>query len=112
VVTKEEINTMKSTGVKLIQAATNNDLLSVKSYIIDGIDVNSRDWDGLTPLIAASTNGHFNIVKHLIINEANPNLFDKNNITSIMETSMSGMKFEHILLIFIFLDLLYFCIII
>lgn len=90
-VTKDEINIMKSRGVKLIQAATNNDLLSLKSYIIDDIDVNSRDWDGLTPLIAASTNGHFNIVKHLIINLADPNLFDKNNITAIMETAMAGM---------------------
>jgi serine/threonine-protein phosphatase 6 regulatory ankyrin repeat subunit B len=90
--TKEDVTAMSSDGARLITAAADNDVNAVKKFLSSKIDVNSRDWDKLTPLIAASGKGHLAMVKLLISNKADVNLRDKDNITALMEGSMGGHK--------------------
>ena len=90
--TKEDITAMSSDGARLITAAADNDIDAVKSFLKEKIDVNSRDWDKLTPLIAASGKGHLGMVKLLVSNSADVNLRDKDNITAVMEASMGGHR--------------------
>lgn len=49
---------MGAPGVRLITAASDGDKKGVKKWLDKGVDVDSRDWDKLTPLIAASSQGH------------------------------------------------------
>lgn len=49
---------MSAPGVRLITAASDGDKKGVKKWLDQGVDVDSRDWDNLTPLIAASSQGH------------------------------------------------------
>lgn len=49
---------MSAAGVRLITAASDGDKKGVKKWLDRGVDVDSRDWDNLTPLIAASSQGH------------------------------------------------------
>ena len=49
---------MAAPGVRLITAASDGDKKGVKKWLDQGVDVDSRDWDNLTPLIAASSQGH------------------------------------------------------
>lgn len=49
---------MGAPGVRLITAASDGDKKGVKKWLDQGVDVDSRDWDNLTPLIAASSQGH------------------------------------------------------
>lgn len=49
---------MSAPGVRLITAASDGDKKGVRRWLEQGVDVDSRDWDNLTPLIAASSQGH------------------------------------------------------
>lgn len=49
---------MAAPGVRLITAASDGNKKGVKKWLDQGVDVDSRDWDNLTPLIAASSQGH------------------------------------------------------
>lgn len=49
---------MGAPGVRLITAASDGNKKGVKKWLDQGVDVDSRDWDNLTPLIAASSQGH------------------------------------------------------
>jgi ankyrin repeat protein len=66
VATKDDITAMSSDGARLITVATDNDEKAVKAFLNDKVDVNSRDWDLLTPLIAASGKGHLSMAKFLV----------------------------------------------
>ena len=90
--TKEDITVMSSEGAQLITAAADNDMNAVKSFLGKKVDVNSRDWDKLTPLIAAAGKGHLAMAKLLVSHKADVNLMDKDNITALMEASMGGHK--------------------
>ena len=90
VATKSDITAMGSDGARLITAASDNAIDSVKDFLYNKVDVNSRDWDNLTALIAASGKGHLQMVKYLVQNKAEINLRDKDNITAFMEASMGG----------------------
>ncbi|MDB4797181.1 ankyrin repeat domain-containing protein [bacterium] len=61
----------------LISAATSGELEAVKKSIADGIDVNTKDVKGVTPLHHAVRNGHKEIVKLLILSGADVNATDK-----------------------------------
>mmetsp|Transcript_357 Transcript_357/g.616 ORF Transcript_357/g.616 Transcript_357/m.616 type:complete len:853 (+) Transcript_357:60-2618(+) len=87
---KDDITAMGSDGARLISAASDGDLNTVKQFLKNKVDVNSQDWDNLTAVIAASGKGHLSTVKHLISNKADVNLRDKDNITALMEASMAG----------------------
>lgn len=52
------MSAISAPGVRLITAASDGDKRSVKRWIDEGADVDARDWDNLTPLIAASSQGH------------------------------------------------------
>lgn len=90
--TKEDITAMSSDGARLIAACADNDMNAVKGYLKDKVDVNSRDWDKLTPLISAAGKGNLPIVKLLVSNKADIHLRDKDNITAVMEGAMGGHK--------------------
>lgn len=90
-VTKEDITTMSSDGARLIVAASENDLDTVKVYLNQKkIDVNACDWDNLTSLIAASGKGYLDMVKYLVSRGADVNHRDKDNVTAVLEAARSG----------------------
>ena len=90
VVTKDEITSMSGDGARLISAATDGDLPTVKAFLNNKVDINSRDWDNLTALIASSSKGHLDTVKYLISKGSLVNLRDKDNVTALMEASVGG----------------------
>lgn len=51
---------------RFITAASDGDLEAVQTYLKDGLDVNSQDWDKLTALVAAASQGHLEVVKVLL----------------------------------------------
>lgn len=55
---EDDMAAMGAPGVRLITAASDGDKKGVKRWLDQGVDVDSRDWDNLTPLIAASSQGH------------------------------------------------------
>ncbi|CAB1112189.1 unnamed protein product [Ectocarpus sp. CCAP 1310/34] len=87
---KEDIALMMSPGARFITAASDGDLNAVKTFLKDGLDVNSQDWDKLTALVAAASQGHLKVVKHLLNNGADVNAKDKDEISGLMEASIMG----------------------
>lgn len=57
----------------LVQAALKGDVAAVTLLTINGADVNSKDKDGVTPLIAAASQGHADIVRFLLDKHAQIN---------------------------------------
>lgn len=55
---EDDMVAMSAPGVRLITAASDGDKKGVRRWLDQGVDVDSRDWDNLTPLIAASSQGH------------------------------------------------------
>lgn len=51
---------------RFITAASDGDLEAVQTYLKEGLDVNSQDWDKLTALVAAASQGHLEVVKVLL----------------------------------------------
>lgn len=66
------MSAMSAPGVRLITAASDGDKKGVKKWLDKGVDVDSRDWDKLTPLIAASSQGH--LVRPMLIELRQQNL--------------------------------------
>eukprot|EP00903_Cladosiphon_okamuranus_P016883 g15565.t1 len=85
---ENDMAAMSAPGVRLITAASDGDKKGVKKWLDQGVDVDSRDWDNLTPLIAASSQGHLDVVKILLQRGAGVNSKDKDNITALMEASI------------------------
>jgi hypothetical protein len=73
----------------IIKSAADGDLRTVQAFIINGIDVNTKDDGGWTPLILAAQNGHLEIVKLLIENGA-----DINAENAYTETALCLAKAE------------------
>eukprot|EP00596_Hydrurales_sp_CCMP1899_P006494 CAMPEP_0119038764 /NCGR_PEP_ID=MMETSP1177-20130426/7880_1 /TAXON_ID=2985 /ORGANISM="Ochromonas sp, Strain CCMP1899" /LENGTH=59 /DNA_ID=CAMNT_0007001773 /DNA_START=110 /DNA_END=286 /DNA_ORIENTATION=+ len=51
---------------RLIKGAEEGNLLEVISCLQDGVDVDSKDEDGQTPLMLTASRGHLDMVKYLI----------------------------------------------
>ena len=86
-----DIEAMSSPGARLIGAASDGDRKLVQRLLKEEkLDVNSRDWDELTPLIPAASAGHVDIVKLLLKEGADVNAKDKDGITALMEASIMG----------------------
>ncbi|CBJ30921.1 conserved unknown protein [Ectocarpus siliculosus] len=85
---EHDMAAMGAPGVRLITAASDGNKKGVKKWLDQGVDVDSRDWDNLTPLIAASSQGHLDVVKILLQRGAGVNSKDKDNITALMEASI------------------------
>lgn len=54
------------------------------NFIRNGGDVNLRDRDGATALMAASMDGSLSLVTELLKQNANPNLSDSEGVTALM----------------------------
>jgi hypothetical protein len=64
----------------------------IKFLLKAGIDINTTDNDGKTPLYSASENGHKNIVQLLVDAGADVNKVDKYSYTPLLAASESGHK--------------------
>lgn len=67
----------------LVEAAFSKNIEKVKHYISIGHNINERDNDGYTALIAASEVGDVDIVKWLISNKANIGLKNRYDATAL-----------------------------
>jgi hypothetical protein len=72
----------------LFQAVEFGDLLTVQTLLANGTDVESRDKDGVTALMAASALGHRNIVDLLISKGAEVNATTTRGMTPLMFASL------------------------
>ena len=68
------------------------DLVMVKALVEEGIDVNSRNSIGSTPLIGAASEGHIEVLKVLIAKGAGVNSQDIYGWTPLMEAAIRGRK--------------------
>lgn len=84
---KEDLN------FRLLLAADAGDQQEVLRLLNLGADVNTRDADGVTPLMFASEQGHLNVVKTLVINGADINLKPKNGIGAFT-SAVRARRFE------------------
>lgn len=75
--TRKHYQTTLQTVIALCSAAASGDLETVHRLHIQGIDINSSDYDNRTPLHIAVAGGHFDIVKYLVTNGANINSLDR-----------------------------------
>lgn len=87
-----DIKTMSSPGARMIGAAADGDKKTIQSILADGVDINVRDWDGLTALIPAASAGHLDICEFLLKEGIDVNASDKDGITALMEASIMGQK--------------------
>ncbi len=79
----------------LLKAAENGNLEGVKKLIEAGIDPNTTDDFGRTPLMLASRDDHFGIVKYLLkIEGVKPNLQDNDGFTALIFATIE--EFENI----------------
>ncbi len=62
----------------------------VRAVLETGIDINSTNVTGVTPLMLASLKGYHELVIVLLEERANPNLQDKFGMTALMAASMMG----------------------
>ena len=85
-----DIKTMSSEGARLIGAASDGDKKAIQALLKEGVDVNVRDWDGLTALIPAASSGNLEICKLLVKGGIDVNAKDKDGITALMEASIMG----------------------
>jgi ankyrin repeat protein len=73
-------------------AAGNGHLEVVKQAIADGIDVNTKDKNGTTPLHLAAIQGHTEIAELLIANGADVNAKDDGGLTPLHQAAARGHK--------------------
>lgn len=91
-----DIATMNSSSARLIGAAADGNKKTVQQILQKKdekeavMDINARDWDGLTALIPAASAGHMEICKFLIQQGIDVNAADKDGITALMEASIMG----------------------
>lgn len=74
----------------LIQAARKGDVLTVRSLLGKGADVQARDAQGFTALMAAAENGDAVTVQALLTNSAEVNARDNAGWTALMFAAGSG----------------------
>ncbi len=70
-------------------SAEEGDITSVRNFVNDGIDVNKKDENGVTPLMMAVKSNNPELVSYLIEKGADVNAKDKDGYTPIMYTKYS-----------------------
>lgn len=76
----------------LLQAAAEGDIAQIKSLLSKGVEINTRDERGLTPLHHAASSGHNDIVELLIAKGAETNSKDKWGYTPLYYAIWSQHK--------------------
>ena len=64
--------------------------LQVKDLLGDGVNVNTHDTNGQTPLIISSEKGFLDIVEELVVCGADPNESDGDGWTALIAASKEG----------------------
>jgi ankyrin repeat protein len=72
------------TATDFVKAAANGDQALVEAYLLGGMDRNSEDARGFTPLMAAAQAGKNDVTKALLDNNANPDLQNKEGATALI----------------------------
>ena len=81
------------------EAVKRDDIITVKSLIAAGTDVNAKDKLGETPLHMAAVRGHLEISSLLIVEGADVNARDERELTPLHAAAWSGHKETVVLLI-------------
>lgn len=68
----------------LIKASFDGNLDTVRKAVEQGVDVDSQDQSGRTPLMMAAFNGHYELVQYLLENGADPNTVDRQGRTPLI----------------------------
>ncbi len=76
-------------NLELVEAAQKGDLKRVQDLLNKGADVETKNSDGITPLMAAAFNNHLEIMKLLLEREANVNVM-ANGVSLLMVSSTMG----------------------
>ncbi|MCB0804410.1 MAG: ankyrin repeat domain-containing protein [Bacteroidales bacterium] len=75
---------------ELLDAASRGDTAKIKAFLEIGTDVNTVNWDGVTPLMYAAQAGHLPAVEMLIDEGANINAKPYNQINALMGAVIAG----------------------
>ncbi len=74
----------KKENKALINAAKKGDVDALQALLGKGVDINTKDRYGMTPLILAAFGGHYNMVEILIDNGADVDAEDKDGNTALL----------------------------
>jgi len=75
---------------QLMEACEGGELDEAKRLVDEGVDVNSMDEDGYTPLWSAAIYGNVDIVRLLLDRGANVNKSDNNGGTELHDAAING----------------------
>jgi ankyrin repeat protein len=75
---------------ELLQAASEGDTNKLNAFLDLGTDVDTRSWDGVTPLMFAAQNGHLRAVEILIDAGADIDLKPYNQIDALLGATIAG----------------------
>ena len=74
----------------LMNALKNDDINKAKELIISGVNINTRNMMGETPLMEAAGKGYTEIVELLLNKRVNINISNVKNITALSKASYNG----------------------
>jgi serine/threonine-protein phosphatase 6 regulatory ankyrin repeat subunit B len=77
---------------QLIDACCKGNTEIVEELVNNGVDINTVDTDGDTPLHEACFGGHVNVIKLLLGNKADINIANKDGNTPLHLASFNGNK--------------------
>ncbi len=75
---------------ELLSAASMGDTNKIKAFLDLGTDVDTRSWDGVTPLMYAAQNGHLRAVEILIDAGADIDLKPYSQIDALLGATIAG----------------------
>ena len=77
-------------GRHFLKAASLGDVKAVQRLIQDGVDIETRDREGLTALMHAASKGRQDIVETLLANGARVNAVDRTGRNALMMAALAG----------------------